>query len=670
MAQAVAEPRSPATGIKPKLGRDDWTMRAFMVAIGLYLLIALAFPLYSMLSKSFESYAFNLTTVEIQVDKGEGWGPSLSAHDLAVAQGVFDPADPGASAGHRISPAKFFPDFSFRSPTNYRLRNTVEGTGGFLSRGRIITHTDWVEFSSNDFRRALIRPTQGTGLANYLVYFSTPALFLSIYNSLFVAALSTVITVTLAFVFAYALTRSCMPFKAVFKTIAMVPILVPSLLPGIALVYLFGNQGMIKELLLGQSIYGPIGIVIAEVFFTFPHALIIIITALSIADARLYEAAVALRADKPKIFMTVTLPGARYGLISAAFVVFTLVITDFGAPKVIGGQFNVLAVDIYKQVIGQQNFQMGAVVSVVLLVPAVIAFIVDRQVQKRQVALLSARAVAYEPKPSRRFDAVMLAYCCVISFFILGMLGVCQYAALIKFWPYDLSLVLNNYNFDVMDGGGWDSYGNSIRMALYTAVVGTVIVFVGAYMVEKGRGFGLGRAAFQFLAMMPMAIPGMVLGLAYIFFFNHPDNPLNFIYGTMGILVICTVTHFYTVAHLTAVTALKQMDREFEAVSQSLKQPFYKMFARVTVPVCLPAILDISIYLFVNAMTTVSAVVFLYSPNTTLASVAVLNMDDAGDIAPAAAMGMMIFYTNAAARILHGLLTVGIQKKTQAWRTR
>jgi iron(III) transport system permease protein len=264
----------------------------------------------------------------------------------------------------------------------------------------------------------------------------------------------------------------------------------------------------------------------------------------------------------------------------------------------------------------------------------------------------------------------MFGYCGVVAAFILGVLAVCQYAAVIKFWPYDLAFSLKNYNFDVMDGGGWEAYGNSIRMALYTGVIGTGLVFLGAYLVEKGRGFGPGRTLFQFLAMMPMAIPGMVLGLAYIFFFNDPANPLNAIYGTMAILVICTVTHFYTVAHLTAVTALKQMDPEFEAVSQSLKQPFYRTFSRVTVPVCLPAILDISIYLFVNAMTTVSAVVFLYSPDTALASVAVLNMDDAGDVAPAAAMGMMIFYTNALVRIVHAGGTRYLFGRTQAWRTR
>jgi iron(III) transport system permease protein len=112
------------------------------------------------------------------------------------------------------------------------------------------------------------------------------------------------------------------------------------------------------------------------------------------------------------------------------------------------------------------------------------------------------------------------------------------------------------------------------------------------------------------------------------------------------------------------------MDGEFEAVASSLKQPFYRLFSKVTVPVCLPAILDISIYLFVNALTTVSAVIFLYSPDTTLASIAVLNMDDAGDVAPAAAMGMMIFYTNVAARLIHLFLTRKVLGTTQAWRTR
>ncbi len=508
------------------------------------------------------------------------------------------------------------------------------------------------------------------GLANYAEYVDTPSLFYSIENSLTISVIATVVVIVLAFLSAYALTRTCIPFKGVFKTIALVPILAPSLLPAISLIYLFGNQGMIKGVLLGHSIYGPIGIVIGASFWTFPHAMIIMTTALSIADGRLYEAAAALGTSKLRTFFTVTLPGAKYGIISAIFVVFTLVITDFGVPKVIGGQYNVLATDIYKQVIGQQNFEMGAVVSVVLLIPAVLAFVVDRIVQRKQVALLTARAVPYEPKPDKLRDGLMLLFCIVLSVFILGIIAVAAYASFVAFWPYNLSLGLNNYQFDIMDGGGWDAYYNSIRMATYTAVIGTVFIFFTAYLVEKGRGFERGRTVIHFLAILPLAVPGMVLGLSYIFFFNHPDNPLNFIYGTMAILVLCTIAHFYTVSHLTAVTALKQMDSEFESVSASLKVPFYRTFTRVTVPVCLPAILDISIYLFVNAMTTVSAVVFLYSTDTTLASVAVLNMDDAGDIAPAAAMAMMIVYTAAGVRVLHGILTRGILRRTQAWRYR
>lgn len=654
---------------RPKLDRDAWAVRGFMLAIALYLVVALALPLYVMLSKSLSTYRFDLTAFELQVDRGDGWSAVTTLAPLSEAlpadqQPVLDTSHDG-----RLSVVSLLEDFSFRSPTRYRLRNAGD-TAVFLYGSERVADRDWHEYSSNEFRRVVVRPSASRGLENYRTYFSTPSLVQSIKNSAWIAALSTVVTVSLAFAFAYALARSCMPYKGVFRLIALIPILVPSLLPGIALIYLFGNQGFLKELLYGQSIYGPIGIVIGSVFFTFPHAFIIISTALAISDSRLYEAAVSLKAGAWRRFWTVTVPSARYGLISAGFVVFTLVITDFGLPKVIGGGYDVLAVDIYKQVIGQQNFEMGAVVSVVLLVPAVLAFAVDRAIQRRQVAALSARSVPFEPKPDPAADWSAFTLCLVVAVFIIGILAVCQFAALVKLWPYDLSPSLRNYDFDRTDGGGWESYGNSIRLALYTAGIGTAVVFVGAYLVEKTQGFRSGRTLFQFLAMMPMAIPGMVLGLAYIFFFNDPANPLNFLYGTMAILVLSTVTHFYTVAHLTAVTALKQMDHEFESVSSSLKQPVWRLFSRVTVPVCLPAILDISIYLFVNAMTTVSAVVFLYSPTTKLASVAVLNMDDAGDVAPAAAMGMMIFYTNVAARLVHLAATRGLLARTQAWRRR
>jgi len=508
------------------------------------------------------------------------------------------------------------------------------------------------------------------GLDNFVAYFSNASLVASLWNSLFVSLLSTAIVLPLAFVYAYALTRSRMPMKGVFQALSLIPILAPSLLPAIALVYLFGNQGFFKSWFPDGTIYGWPGIVIAQVFYCFPHALMILITALATADARLYEAATALGAGRWRIFWTVTLPGARYGVISAGFVVFTLVITDFGIAKVIGGSFNVLAIDIYKQVIGQNaNFAMGAVVGLILLAPAVLSFVVDRMVQRKQVALLSARAVPFVPARKAGRDTVLWLYCLAVGGAIAGILGVAIWASFIQQWPYNLAFTLENYNFGDFHSDGWKPYWVSIKMAAGAAIIGTVMIFLGAYLIEKGRGFAWGRGLAHLLAMTPLAVPGLVLGLGYIFFFNARDNPLNFLYATLALLVVNTIAHFYTVAHLTAVTALKQIDAEFEAVSASLKVPFHVTLRRVTIPICLPAILDIAIYLFVNAMTTVSAVIFLRGPDTP-AAVMIVHMEEAGRIEGAAAMATLIVATSAGVKILHVILSRFLNSRTQAWRRR
>jgi iron(III) transport system permease protein len=132
--------------------------------------------------------------------------------------------------------------------------------------------------------------------------------------------------------------------------------------------------------------------------------------------------------------------------------------------------------------------------------------------------------------------------------------------------------------------------------------------------------------------------------------------------------VICTVVHFYTVSHLTLLTALKQIDKEFESVSASLNVPFYKTLLRVHLPICLPVVSEVMMYLFVNAMTTVSAVVFIYAPDNKLASIAVLNMDDVGDQAEAAAMSMMIVLASVTAKLVHGLIMKSFNARHVAWR--
>lgn len=656
--------------IRPKPARDELWQRGLILVVIAYLLVALALPLGMVFVKSLQEYRFQPDQVTIAFGTAQGFGPERSLQEWLDRTGAQANDGMRPSERTRLQPARIIPKSERADAETFRLTDHSARGGLLMIGNRLSLPGETVTVPRADFGKVQMRPQLAYGFGNFSYYFSQPSLFRSIVNSVLVGLAVVAIVVPLAFGYAYGLMRTRMRGKGFFRLAAMVPVLVPSLLPAIGLIYLFGNQGILTPLLLGQSIYGPIGIVMASVFFTFPHALIIMIVALGSADQRLYEAAAVLRASPWRTFRTVTILGARYGLISAGFVVFTLVLTDFGVPKVVGGDFNMLALDIYKQVIGQQNFQIGAVVSMVLMVPAVLAFAVDRAVARRQVAQMSAKAVPFSPSDDPARDRALTLLCSAVALFILGVLAMCQVAALAKFWPYNLVPTLSHYDFSRVDGGGWGAYLNSLKLALLTSTLGAAAVFVSANLIEKARGFTAGRTLLQFLSMMPMAVPGMVLGLAYIFFFNDPANPLNFLYGTMAILVINTTVHLWTVSHLTASTALKQMDAEFEAVAMSLKQPFWRMLRRVSTPICMPAISEIWLYYFVNAMTTVSAVVFLYSPQTQLASVAVLNMDDAGDIAPAAAMGMMIFYTNIAAQLLYQLTHDRFLLRLQAWRQR
>jgi iron(III) transport system permease protein len=492
------------------------------------------------------------------------------------------------------------------------------------------------------------------GLANFASYMATPALLQSFVNSVSVAVLVTFVTVPLAFGFAYALARSCVPAKSTFRTIALIPLLAPTLLSAISLIYWFGNQGVARRLIsaLGfENIYGAPGVVVAECFAVFPHALMILLSALALADARLYEAADALGTST-----------------SAALVAFTLVMTDFGIPKVIGGNFNMLATDVFKLVIGQQDFQRGAVVGLLLLTPALLTFGIDWLVQRKQTAMLSARAVPLRPTPKRGFDALMLGYVVLVSALMLAMIGMAIFASFATYWPYNLAPSWKHYVMGFVDAEVGDAFLNSLKLAAGTSLFGTILVFTGAYMLEKTRGFDAVRPLVRLLAMLPMAVPGLVLGLGYIFFFNAPGNPLHGLYQTLALLIVCTIVHFYTTGHLTAVTALKSLDAELEAVSASLKVPFFKTFWRVTLPICTPTLIDIARYFFINAMTTISAVVFLYSPDTKVAAIAILNLDEAGEAGASAACAVLITAGSTVVTLLFMALGAWVDRRTQAWR--
>ena len=521
------------------------------------------------------------------------------------------------------------------------------------------------------------------GLENFKTYFENPLLRQSIWHSLVVSVVTATASTGLGLVFAYGITRTNMKFKTAYKYLGMLSLFLPTMVHGMALVYLFGTKGFFTKVLgIDIGLYGFSGIIMSEIFYTFPQAFLVLIIALQNADNRLYEAATVLGTAPVKRFFAVTLPNIRYGLINSFIVCFTLSFTDFGAPTVVGGNYSVLATDVYRQVIGQQNMSMGAVVGVFLTIPAFIAFIIDSVMRKKSSNdQMSTKAVSFVPEKSKIRDIVYQIICSVIILCILGLIASVAMSAFVKRWPTDLGFTLKNFDFEAkLVGSGSASFINSFKLAGMTALIGTIIVFISAYLIEKTEVFGKLRGFCRFFSMLPMALPGLVLGLSYIIFFNKEwidipflgisiENSFHGLYRTMAIMMLCNIVHMLSVTFITATTSLKKLSGEYEGVAQSMSIPFWKLFTRVTVPMSLSAVLEIFMYYFVNSMVTVSAIVFLYTTQTKPAAIAILNMDDNGDYATAAAMSLLILLINIIARAIYEIVNHYVEKRLDRWKT-
>jgi iron(III) transport system permease protein len=479
----------------------------------------------------------------------------------------------------------------------------------------------------------------GLGLGNYVRYFGDPKFAQGVLHSLAVSIAATLVTIGLAYGYAYALQRARLPGAGAFRLIALLPLFAPSLVQAMGLVFLLGRNGLVNRTFgLGINVYGFGGIVLANVFYAFPQALLILSAALAVADARHYESARMLGASDWRIFRTVTLPATRYGLASAVFVVFTIVITDFGNPMVIGGDYSVLATEIYNQVSGQANFEMGTVIGMVLLLPAALAVIVEKAIARRQHAILSAQSVPLVVRPSRRRDLAWLAYVTVVSLAILTVTVTVILASFVRLWPYRMTPTLHHYRFDVQNG--IRPLWTSIEMSLMAAGLGIVVVVAAAWALHRFQG--LVTRFLYFLAILPAAVPGMVLGLGYVLAFNDPANPVYAIYDTVLILAICTVYYYHAQGFLIATTAVKQVSRTFDEASATLGAGYLRTLARVTLPIIWPAIVSVGVFYFMRSMVTLSALIFLFTPATQVASVSVLLLDEAGQMSQAAAFSTCI----------------------------
>ena len=503
------------------------------------------------------------------------------------------------------------------------------------------------------FLRSITQLNGELGLGNYVEVLGSTGFWRATWHSLEMGGWTTVISITLGFIIAHALHRCSFRGKLIVRAAIVLPLLAPSLVQGLGLIFILGRNGLLNNWFgLGLDIYGFWGLLIANTLYALPQAVMIIGATLTLSDARTYEAAEVMGTPPIRQFWDVTLPNAKFGVLSAAFVVFTITITDFGNAAVIGGDYSVLATEIYSQVIGQMNFNMGAVVGIMLLLPTVVSYYIERVARKRQFGGHSESAVPFVPVFTPVRDVPMAAASFLIAALTASVIVMVVYASFVKLWPYDFSMTVNHY--DITLAGGYSPLWTTVYVSLMAAVGGTIGLFLLGIGIQKAPS-AIAKPIY-FLSVMPAAVPGMVIGLAYILTFNSTATPLYLLYGTPILLALCNFYHYHTQGFLTAMTGFRQVPSALEEAASCLGAGMTRIAFDVIAPYVTPMLISIFFFLFMRSMVTLSAVVFLTTPELTVAAVTIMRLDDAGLTLQAAAYSTCVMLIVGASLISMKLL--------------
>lgn len=456
-------------------------------------------------------------------------------------------------------------------------------------------------------------------------------------NSLISAALGTLITLIIALVLAYCVHRTRICGKELFGILFTFPMLIPSISSGMGLVILLGNNGILTRLLgLERSIYGLWGIVIGSVMYAFPVAYLMLSDVFRYEDGSPYEAAQVLGIPKWRQFMAITLPYLRKPLISVIFSIFTLIITDYGVPLMVGGKYTTIATVMYQEVIGQLDFGKGAVYGTLLLIPAIIAFAVDLlNKDKGKAGYVTKPCEQSDKKSVKGFSYI---YCGVVS--LLTLLPIMAFVLLVfaKDYPNNMTFTLANIGKALNLRAG-EYLINSIIIALCTATAGSAIAFMTAYLSARMKSK---MSRFLHLsAILSAAVPGVVLGLSYVLTFNRTP-----IYGTIIILVIVNIVHFIASPYLMMYNSLSKINENLEDVAHTMVIPRARIIKDVFLPQCKYTLLEMFSYFFVNCMMTISAVSFLATTGNKPIALMINQFEAQMQLECAAVVSLMILFVN------------------------
>ena len=462
-------------------------------------------------------------------------------------------------------------------------------------------------------------------------------------QSLFVSTIATLISVGLAGLLSWAVARTNIRHKTILNTLLTVPMLIPSISHGMGLIIILGANGWLSRLLgLDAGVYGFGGIVIGSVMYSFPVAYLMLYDVLRYEDGTPYEAAEVMGLSAKNKFFAITLPYLRKPLISVVFATFTMIITDYGVPLMVGGKYTTLPVMMYQDVIGMLDFGKGSVIGVILLIPALIACILD--MANRDKGNASFVGKPYGIKDNRKRDTVARVVCVVIIACVFLPIGSFAILGFISKYPIDMTISLRNIT-QAVNMGAMKYLRNSLLIAVTVSLLGTFLAVVNAYMTARNRT----KLSYvlHLMSILSLAIPGLVLGLSYVMCFKSTP-----IYGTFAIIFLVNSIHFFSSPYLMAYNTFAKINENIENVGSTMGISKWKIIRDVLLPQSTGTIIEMMSYFFVNCMMTISAVSFLANVGNKPIALMITQFEGQMQIECAAFVSLIILCVNVAMKYI------------------
>ena len=463
----------------------------------------------------------------------------------------------------------------------------------------------------------LIQSFQSQGnfsFANYIQVIGEKGFLTALQNSFLVSGLSALITTFLAFMMAYAIHYTNIPLllKKFMKNMTMLPMLLPTITYGFAIIYSFGKQGLWTKVFGHQlfDIYGISGLLLGYVIYTLPIAFMLIHNAMEYIDKKFIIVSKLMDDNSFKTFV-ITLLKPMLGTLAAAFIqAFFLSFTDFGIPASVGGQFEVVASVLYNQMLGSiPNFANGAVVAMIMLLPSVLSIALLHYLERYNIRYNKISTIEFKKNALR--DVFWSLIGLMINVFVLAIFMVIFIVPIIQMWPYDMSLTLNHVEAVLMEPALIGVIENSLIVAILTAITGTLVVYGAALAVARSSIHPKLKKVIETIALVTNTVPGMVIGIAYLLIFS--GSPIQ---NTFVIIIVCNIVHFFSSPYLMMKNSLMKMNAGYETTARLMGDSWFKTILRVVTPNALSSLLEVFSYYFINAMVTVSAVIFIAGART------------------------------------------------------